>query len=38
MSQEYIDIPEDDSRCQTEVLNGARHFSVARQSRSARKS
>ena len=38
LSQEYIDMPEEDSRGQTKVLNRACHFSVARQPRSARKS
>ena len=36
MSQEYIDMPEEDRRCHTEVLDRARHFSAARHFRSAR--
>ena len=31
-----MDMPEEDSRCPTKVLDGARHFSAARQFRSAR--
>ena len=31
MSQEYIDMPEEDRRCHTDVLDSARHFRLARQ-------
>ena len=36
LSQESIDMPEEDIRCQTKVLDRARHFRSTRQSRSAR--